>query len=119
MKRDMDLVRKILLAAEASPHGLVRESISIDGYSPEQVGYHIYLMMQADLVDGSDVTTRGSQSPQAVLTQLTWAGHEFIDAARSPAVWEQSKGVIGKLGDVSFAVWTQVLTKITMANLGL
>ena len=43
MKRDLDLIRKIVLTVEDLPTGNVPEEIEVDGYTSEQVGYHSYL----------------------------------------------------------------------------
>ena len=37
MERDMDLVRKILMAFEAEPSGSIKSSIEIVDYSDEQI----------------------------------------------------------------------------------
>ncbi len=85
MKRDMDLVREILMVCADHEHGRAPRDLAIDGYSEEQIGHHAYLMMQAGLVEAADVTTMGSESPEAVVTSVTWAGHEFLEASRDEA----------------------------------
>ena len=50
MKLDMDLVRKILITLEEQPHGFFCQSLAIDGYSTEQIGYHVTLMGEAGLL---------------------------------------------------------------------
>jgi len=42
MKRDLDLIRKMVLAMEEAPTGYAPEPL-FDGYTPAQVGYHAYL----------------------------------------------------------------------------
>ena len=86
MRRDMDLVRNLALMIEDHPTGFAPRSLQINGYTEEQIGYHLYIMMEAGLIRGADVTTHGSASPQVLATSLTWAGHEFADAARIQAV---------------------------------
>ena len=49
MKRDPDLIRKIILAVEDLPTGLVLDKIKIDGYTREQIGYHSYLIVDSGL----------------------------------------------------------------------
>ena len=118
MKRDMELVRQILLAFEAVPADEAPEVNSIDGYSDTDVAYHLYILVEAGLLRG-DVVTDQEYPPVVQVFGLSWGGHEFIASARPPEVWEKGKKMIAKLGDVSFAVWSQVLTSITMKNLGL
>ena len=65
---------------------------SFEGYTPSQVGYHAYLLVDACLAKGVDVTTHGSQAPAALITSLTWAGYEFAEAARDDTRWKKATG---------------------------
>ena len=68
MKRDMDLVREILLALEAQEEAFSPQRLEIDGYSAEQIGYHCYIMDEAGLLEAADTTTFDSKSPEALAT---------------------------------------------------
>lgn len=119
MKRDMDLVRKIVLFLEDHPRGFVPQVV-IDGYSSEQIGYHVYLLAQAGLVTALECTTGGCGSPQMEAESLTWNGHEFAENARSDTVWNRAKGVIrDKVGTASIAVMVEVLKQQARHLLGL
>ncbi len=109
MKRDMDLVRKILLAIEAHPSRIFRGNLEIEGYSEEQVGYHVYLMMEADLVRGVGDTHFHSTNFSAVPTGMTWAGHEFLDSAREDSRWHQAKELAASVGGVTFKTMLNVI----------
>jgi hypothetical protein len=74
VKRDMELIRKLVLALEDALTGYAPDDLKIQGYTPEQVGYHAYLLIDAGLSTGNDVSHMGSSSPEAMLTSLTWAG---------------------------------------------
>ena len=65
MKRDMDLVRAILLEVEKHSDGFAPCELEIDGYTPEQIAYHAYIMGEAGLVHAIDTTHTGSSSPEA------------------------------------------------------
>jgi hypothetical protein len=105
MKRDMDLVRQILIVLEDYEHGLAPEPFAVPGYTEEQIGYHIVLMDEAGLVQAHPDTSFGQQSPSAMLERITWAGHEFIGNARNETIWNRVKGiVVAKGGTVSFEV---------------
>ncbi len=112
MKRDVDLVRKILMACTDHEHGHAPRDLAIEGYSEEQIGYHVYLMMQAGLVDGADVTTMGSSSPEAVLNSITWAGHEFLEASRDERLWSKAKKAAGSTGGLVLDVLKSVLIEL-------
>jgi hypothetical protein len=119
MKRDMDLVRTLLLEVEKHPAGFAPGEMKIEGYTSEQIGYHAHIMGQAGLVKAIDTTHMGSPGPEAVISSLTWQGHEFLDAAREPTRWQQAKDVVAKAGDASIQVWIAVLTDLVKKNLGL
>ncbi len=92
MKRDMDLVRKLLRAIEESETPARSPDLHIEGFTDDQVGYHLMIMGEAELVTGGDVTPNDSEYPVWIGLRLTWKGHEFIDAANDDSVWAKVKG---------------------------
>ncbi len=119
MKRDMDLIRQLLLTIEADEHGFATRDIEIPSYTQEQIDYHAVLLGEAGLAEVTDVTTMGSKSPKAILLRLTWAGHEFLDSSRENHIWNQAKDKVGKIGGASLPIWGAVLTEIIKNRLGL
>lgn len=115
MKRDMDLVRGILLAIEANESGRAPQKLSVDGYTDEQIGYHVLIMMEAGVVVGRESKEIG-RPPNARATRLTWEGHDFLDASREPARWEKAKGVASKVGGVTIEVMGTILTRLMLAQ---
>jgi len=113
MKRDMDLVRAILLKIESS-EGDPRKRVmlgSFEGHSNIEVSYHVKLLAQAGLIEARDHSTFSGFAwvPQ----QLTWDGHEFLDAARSDNLWKQAKNVVLKqTGGLSLEVLKPVLINL-------
>lgn len=86
MKRDMELVRKILLAVENS-----QTDTLIDGYDDDTIKYHKALVIEKGLADGS-VLKSNTEIPAAVgLVKLTWSGHDFVDAIASESNWAKVK----------------------------
>jgi hypothetical protein len=118
MRRDMDLIRKMLLAIEADEHGFAPR-IEIQGYTQEQINYHAVLLGEAGLAKVTEVTSMGSESPEAIIIRLTWAGHEFLDAARENNIWNQAKDKISKIGGATIPIWIAILTEIIKKQLGL
>jgi Hypothetical protein (DUF2513) len=120
VQRDMELVRKIVFALEAHPSGFAPRGLKIDGYTDEQVGYHVHLMAQAELLLGSDVTCMGSSSPQAIPTSLTWQGHEFAALARSDTLWKKATETMRQqVGAVALSVLTALLSSLASRAVGL
>ena len=105
MKRDMDLVRELLLKLESLPmergDAFVLSPddsrIAVDGYSGDEIGYHLSLILEAGFVEDP-----GSQPMDGItFTRLSWRGHEFLDTVRSPQVWTETKSGLAKIGGAS------------------
>ncbi|MFI4862089.1 MAG: DUF2513 domain-containing protein, partial [Phycisphaerales bacterium JB063] len=71
MKRDMELIRSILLICEDHEHGYAPEHIEVEGYTAEQIGFHIYLLGQAGYMNVADTSSFESPSPKAVPLSVT------------------------------------------------
>jgi hypothetical protein len=86
MKRDMDLIRAILLEVEksTSPGGC---QIKVPGHSPEELYYNAQLAQEAGLIEASFL----DNSSAFHVLRLTYAGHEFLDAARNDTLWVKAK----------------------------
>ena len=91
MKRDMDLVRKILLALEKTTN--TRGIMDYEDYdsdcSREQIDYHLNMMDQADLIVVEHIEKKMGVVLRA--RALTWQGHEFLDLARNECFWSRAK----------------------------
>jgi hypothetical protein len=75
MQRDMDLIRQLLFRMEHHSGGFAPQDYAVEGYTADQVGYHIWLLGQAGLMKVVDVTSQASSGPVAIPTNLTWEGH--------------------------------------------
>lgn len=62
-------------------------AMAFDGYSPEQIAYHLTLITEAGLLVDHGQMSDGS----IVFERLTVAGHDFVDSVRSPEVWAKTK----------------------------
>jgi hypothetical protein len=122
MKRDMDLCRHILLAVESNPEAdgsYPLLEFSIDGKSGQEVSYHIRLLAEAGLLKADDSAGNGDELEWCP-RQLTWEGHEFLDASRKDTLWQKGKSIVlEKTEGLSFDVLKAVLIKLaTHAVLG-
>ena len=119
MKRDMDLIRTILFAIEADGAAWDPEQLVVDGRSSAEVGYHVLLAVEGGLVVGQDVTGL-SGSPEAIASRLTWAGHDFLDAARDESRWKEVRQTVAQTaGSATFQVIVNMLTGLLNRQLGI
>lgn len=106
MKRDMDLVRGLLLNVEAltDRYGgqyVVHASddeISVEGFTPDQVGYHMDLITDAGFLQCSPGANHW------MVSGLTWEGHEFLDAVRDDGTWKKTKAGAATVGSWSLGL---------------
>jgi hypothetical protein len=93
MKRDMEMIRQILIDMEA--HDKVDDVLRIaDAY----VAYQVSLMKEAGLIDAVIIQNQMGLPSQAALMGITWAGHDFLDASRDSTLWKKAVEHIIKPG---------------------
>lgn len=112
MKRDMDLVRKILLAGEQNDRWYLPE-LSIDGFTKDMVNQHIHLMVQAGLLETIVAEFDGGRRvPQG--TVMTWAGYDFLESSRSEETWARAKHIAMSTGGMTLDVLKAVLSEMAI-----
>lgn len=120
MKRDIELVREILLWATSQEVASVNRNPDIPGYTETQIAHHVYLMKQASLVEAAELNAMGVDGPIAILLRPTWAGHDFVDAARNKTVWGMAKTkVLSSGASFTFDILKDVLSVAARGALGM
>jgi hypothetical protein len=116
MKRDMDLIRLILLALE----GNQAANSESRKFQPRDIAYQSELLIDAGLVEGVVLKDEKGLPHAAALHRLTWQGHDFLDAMRDDSVWRKAKETILKpIGGVTFDLLLEWLKKEGRERLGL
>ena len=119
MKRDLELVREILLEVEkanADPDEWI--NLRIPDRAPALVSYHVKLLHDAGLLEATDLSDLSGScwAPRS----LTWAGHEFLDAARNDTVWNKALSTLkDKAPSVPFEIVKAVVIKTCKDFFGL
>ena len=115
MKRDMDLIREIMLKLEAWPMEMGDAVVMTpDELQPELPNYDLaQINHHMDLIHGSgfiDDGGSGSSQPMFgfVFMGLTTAGHDFLDTVRSPEVWRKTKEGASKAGTVGLQLLLEI-----------
>lgn len=118
MKRDMDLVRTILLEMEKQPLQGPDEQLTIGDFDDETITYHVLLMHEAGLLAAIETQTLDG-SVSCIPVRLTWEGHEFLEAIRDLARWGKLKSAMNQLGGFVFDVGKTLATSwmLEQANL--
>lgn len=120
MKRNMELVRKLLLAVEEKPFPIDSDDITVSDFIRPEIDYHFQLLFEAGLLRYVVDASTHDGNKQWLGVSLTWTGHEFLDAARNETVWtEATRLIVSKVGTVTFDVLKTVLSQALLRNLGL
>lgn len=117
MKRDLDLVRSILIYVEKACGEVDAEDLVTDSWPFETVAYHIRLMAHHGLVDLSDDTRdMNGETLSLTVSGLTWDGQDYLDAIRDPKVWAKVKKTVKEaVGSTTFEVVRQTGALVAMS----
>jgi hypothetical protein len=94
MKRDMDLVRLMLLRTEAigtDDEAAARYEADCEKYDVRARAHHTAIMKEAGLIVGEAIGDASGVPSKGFILRLTWQGHEFLDAARNDTVWRKAR----------------------------
>ena len=107
MKRDMELVRDILLKTEALvPDATLEPKAFGEDYDPV-VAEHVRWLEEAGYIRASLINVEGVGYPvQFEVFRLTWEGADFLDVVRDAKVWKHTKSTLVHAGG-----WTMDLIK--------
>lgn len=106
MKRDMELVRELLLSVESDNDF----ATLVERHSLELVLGHLEIMMDAKLLVGRIYRDTNGDLKSAFVQRLTWSGHEFLDNARNDTVWKKVTATIKNAATTaSFEVLVEML----------
>ena len=111
MKRDMDVVRDVLLAFEDSAEAVDRiDDLSISGHDRSVIWHHAMILADKGYLVDVHRDVRMSGDDYVLLVQegaeyrLSWDGHEYLDAVRDPKIWAKTKEGAKKVGSSSVDV---------------
>ncbi|PPQ47836.1 hypothetical protein C5G87_17125 [Paenibacillus peoriae] len=102
MRRDMDLIRRLLIETETlgydgDMNSRVYGSSWFEDVEDDAFYYHVRLLDEAGyLTSFSSPTSFGDNVEKHFPFSLTWEGHEFLDSIRDKSSWEKLKKSLGK-----------------------
>ncbi|MEX3316480.1 DUF2513 domain-containing protein [Sulfitobacter sp. PS-8MA] len=113
MKRDLDEIRRLLLVVEAcdDPRGKAffwkdEKKLGNWGFKadpfPQADELNAHLDYQIGLLEQAGFVTRravGANAPNFV--EITYKGHDYLDAIRSDTVWDKTTAGVAKVGGMS------------------
>ena len=99
MKRDMELIRKILFKIEDEYHGESIYALSINGYDKITIAEHCKLLYEYGLID--KYKALGAKNAPVInffVGNLTWEGYDYLEKIREDTVWNKTKEIITQKG---------------------
>jgi hypothetical protein len=89
MKKDIKLIRNILLDIEAAAPGEAIQGFEYEGKSQPEILEHVQLLKDAGFIEAL-ISKGGQNEPVAcVVWRMTWAGQEFLANAKNDTVWKK------------------------------
>ena len=83
MQRNKNLIREILEYVEGHESSHMLVAPKLDGYSDEQIHYHIGLCVKAGYLEAQPLNTLGSKYTfYPRISHMTWYGHEALTQMR-------------------------------------
>lgn len=122
MKRDMDLMRQILLRIEersdVPPRTMTLDSFMDMKKSSYEISMHLDLLYEAGMIEVMDIAIVGDLK-DFTIERLTLAGYEYLDAIRNYQVWDRVKRTINLVGGATLDIIKQLAVKELSKELGL
>lgn len=112
MRRDMDLVRRILKGLADSDGPLPAGAFADAENGLAKVCLHLRIMDEAGLIVAS-VRYADNRPYDGTAARLTWEGYDFLAAVESDTVWSKVKSHVAKLaGDASLETFKALAVKV-------
>jgi len=113
MQRNMDLIRLILLKIEEAPKPQLREIPVIEGFSQEEIVFHLILLDEIDFVK-IDATEMANGTVRVTsIHRMTWQGYDFLEKVKNETVWQKTKAKFkDKLSAMPFSLLNDVALEL-------
>lgn len=116
MRRDFDLIRKLLIFFDDKAGPEAVEVPPVQDYDQITIRYHLVLLYQAGFLQCERIKSKTSDRVIQVLPfDLTWDGHEFLEKIRNEATWRKILFIIkDRGGALAFSVINQLATSMAV-----
>ena len=110
MKLDINCIREILLYLESLPYGQTTtpdKMASLDSfhYSKNEIQYNSLKLYEGEYIIVLQVNFIDSAMPiMAEITDITFAGHQFLESIRNDEIFSKAKQISSKVGNMSLSI---------------
>ena len=121
MRRNMDLVREILIETSKSDKEVRASEIAEKSskYSLEEIIYNMKIMGEGNLINVC-IDEREVGVVDVIVLDITWRGNDFLDSISSNEIWEKIKNNFSdKIINIPFDILTSLAELYLKSKLGL
>lgn len=122
MKRDLDLIRDMLIKIEdltPSKEVTLEDFLNISS-DKDKLYYHLELITDNNFISYKAIPSMGAKYNLFIIDRLTSQGHDYLDSVRDPKIYKETKSKIGSLvKSCSLAVFQATAESIIKSQLGI
>lgn len=122
MKRDLDLIRDMLIKIEdlTPSKEMELEDFSDLSSDKDKLYYHFELITDNNFISYNSIPCMGAKYNLFTINRLTSQGHDYLDSIRDPEIYKETKSKIGSLvKSCSLAVFQATAESIIKSQLGI
>lgn len=115
MKRDLDLIRQIMLTLEEKmEYGKNFQSAQLievmqdKTLSAEKLAYHIGLLVESDLIRAKEYKYQSGEPTDYLIFTITSQGQDFIDTIRQDTTWNKIKEKASNIGGFTLSLLVDI-----------
>ena len=125
MKRDLDLIRKIMLVIESSNSEYAFRDTkdladAVENTDLHAVAFHIKLLLDCQYIIGKEFSTIGLGYADFCVDRLTSQGCDYLDSVRNDSIWKAVKDKLANFGGTAtLAVVQDLAVSLIRSQLGI
>lgn len=121
MKRDLDLIRDILIFIEKNAkfnENLYLQNFEVLNRPYDEIAYQLQLLSDVGFIESKEIRAVGVYD--CFIKRMTMHGHEYLDSIRNETIWNKTKEKLADIGgNAPLAIIQELAAGITRAVLGI
>lgn len=126
MKRDLDLIREIMLVLEDKiEYGKIFQSahlievIQDKTLSAEKLAYHVGLLVENDFIKAKEYKYQSGEPTDYLINTITSQGQDFIDTIRQDRTWNKIKDKSSNIGGFTLSLLVDIGKEYLKKQIGI
>lgn len=126
MKRDLDLIRQIMLTLEEKMEygknfksAQLIEVMQDKTLSADKLAYHLGLLVESDFIKAKEYKHQSGEPTNYLINAITSQGQDFIDTIRQDTTWNKIKEKAYEIGGYNLPLLADIGFDILKDKIGL